>query len=107
MDLSKIELQCPGTQSDNSQDSIIRSNDHGNDSDKGMSGTIHLYNPTSTTINTNANAHMVIWHKDNFTQMKNIGGFRLGATDDAFVKFFFNSGNIASGTISLYGLTNG
>tara|TARA_Y100001973_G_C5186022_1_gene327879 strand:+ start:1318 stop:1959 length:642 start_codon:yes stop_codon:yes gene_type:complete len=93
-----------GDTSTNASDSLISSYGHGNDSDKGMSGTIHLYNPTSTTINTSAKAHVVNWFYTNFTQIKNIGGWRLGATDDAYIKFYFFGSNITSGTITLYGI---
>ena len=90
--------------SDASQDSIIRSHQTGDNTGFGLSATIHLYNPTNTSINTHAKAHMIAYQKDEYTQIKNIAGYRLGATDDAFVKFFFSANNIASGTITLYGI---
>ena len=90
--------------SDASQDSIIRSHGTGSNTGFGVSATIHLYNPTNTSINTHAKAHIIAYQKDEYTQIKNVGGYRLGATDDAFVKFFFSANNIDSGTITLYGI---
>ena len=88
----------------NSQTCIIGSDGQGNDAEYGMNATIHLYNPTSTTLATSAKAHMITWYYTSFAQIKNVGGYKIGASDDAYVKIGFSAGSISSGTITLYGI---
>ena len=80
--------------------------DMGNNAGFGTSGTIHLFNPTNSSMATSAKAEIVSFNLSEYAQSRSSASYRMAATDDAVVKFVFNSGNIASGTISLYGLTN-
>ena len=80
--------------------------DMGNNAGFGTSGTIHLFNPTNSSMATSAKAEIVSFNLSEYAQSRSSASYRMAVTDDAVVKFVFNSGNIASGTISLYGLTN-
>ncbi len=77
----------------------------GGDNDQSCSGTLHLFNPSSTTfvkhfIATVNNAHAV-----NLSENVYVAGYcNVTAAIDA-VQFKFNSGNIDSGVIKLYGVS--
>ena len=76
----------------------------GNDNDQCCSGELHLFNPSSTTFVKNfiartSNTYYVDYHQDEF-----IAGYaNVTAAIDA-VQFKMSSGNIDSGTITLYGI---
>jgi hypothetical protein len=76
----------------------------GGDNDQSCSGTLHLFNPSSTTfvkhfIATVNNAHAV-----NLSENVYVAGYcNVTAAIDA-VQFKFSSGNIDSGTIKMYGV---
>ena len=76
----------------------------GNENDESASGTLHLFNPSSTTFvkhfmavtqDYNANDHSLSWHT---------AGYINTTTAITRVRFKFESGNMDSGTIKLYGL---
>jgi hypothetical protein len=77
----------------------------GGDNDQSCSGTLHLFNPSSTTfvkhfIATVNNAHAV-----NLSENVYVAGYcNVTAAIDA-VQFKFSSGNIDSGVIKLYGIS--
>jgi len=76
----------------------------GGDNDQSCSGTLHLFNPSSTTfvkhfIATVNNAHAV-----NLSENVYVAGYcNVTAAIDA-VQFKFSSGNIDAGDICLYGI---
>jgi len=76
----------------------------GGDNDQSCSGTLHLFNPSSTTfvkhfIATVNNAHAV-----NLSENLYVAGYcNVTAAIDA-VQFKFSSGNIDAGDICLYGI---
>ena len=79
--------------------------DIGNDNDQTLSGTLHLFNPSSTTFvkhfisTTNACDHA--------DESRNYFVAGYGNTTSAIdaVQFKMSSGNIDSGTIKMYGVT--
>ena len=43
-------------------------------------------------------------NNSDYVKGQTIGGFRTSAGDEPYIKFKFNSGNLHSGTITLYGI---
>jgi len=82
---------------------LFQSN-YGGGNDESGSGYLHLFNPSSTTfvkhfISRSSNYHQADYAMDNY-----IGGyFNTTSAVDA-VQFKMTSGNIDSGTITLYGI---
>ena len=79
----------------------------GNAAGEGMSGRIYTYAPASTAVH---HFHGMIVHMDNSTPAvaanSEFYGVHNGSTAPILgIQFFMNGGNIASGTIALYGLT--
>jgi len=77
----------------------------GNENDESVSGTIHLFDPSNTTfvkhfISTSNNYNYNVYTKSQFVA----GYFNTTSAIDA-VDFKFNSGNIDSGVIKLYGVS--
>ena len=77
----------------------------GNDSDSGLSGTLQLFSPSSTTFV----KHFIYdgnTHKSNNQSMRGLvaGYFNTTSAIDA-INFQFASGNIDSGVIKLYGIS--
>ena len=77
----------------------------GNDSDSGLSGTLQLFSPSSTTFV----KHFIYdgnTHKSNNQSMRGLvaGYFNTTSAIDA-INFQFASGNIDSGVIKLYGVS--
>tara|TARA_Y100001937_G_scaffold15726_1_gene21516 strand:- start:1464 stop:2066 length:603 start_codon:yes stop_codon:yes gene_type:complete len=77
----------------------------GNDSDHCISGTLHLFNPSSTTFIKHFIATTNITEQSDFTENSYIAGYcNVTAAIDS-VQFSFSSGNIDSGIIKMYGVT--
>ena len=78
--------------------------DCGNGNDECVSGTMHLFNPSSTTFVkhfiTNVNSH----HAGNYTQQYFVAGYGNTTSAVDAIQFKFSSGNIDAGDICLYGL---
>tara|TARA_R100001129_G_scaffold155320_2_gene118253 strand:+ start:941 stop:1546 length:606 start_codon:yes stop_codon:yes gene_type:complete len=79
--------------------------DNSNDNDHLSTGTLHLYNPSSSVfvkhfISRMASSHFQDYIIDNYSA----GYFNI-TTAITRVQFKFSSGNIDSGTIKLYGVT--
>ena len=81
------------------------SNEAGNDSDQGVSGYLHLFNPSSTFTKhyisqTNSNFK----YSEPYFMSTYVAGY--GNTQSAVdaIQFSFSSGDIASGDICLYGI---
>ena len=76
----------------------------GNDNDQNASGYLHLFNPSSTTFVTHFISHFQLNHHQDYGQNEFVGGYfnTTSAIDE--IQFKMSSGNIDSGTISLYGV---
>ena len=77
----------------------------GNDNDQSCSGTLHLFDPSNTTFVKNfiANTHNA--HQGDYAMNNFIAGYVNTTTALTRVRFKFESGNIDSGTIKMYGVT--
>ena len=80
------------------------SDDVGNGNDESLAGKLHLFDPSNTTFvkhflaitqDYNANDHSLNWHT---------AGYINTTTAITRVRFKFESGNIDSGTIKMYGV---
>jgi len=76
----------------------------GNNNDQNASGYLHLFNPSSTTFVTHFISHFQLNHHQDYGQNEFVGGYfnTTSAIDE--IQFKMSSGNIDSGTISLYGV---
>ena len=77
----------------------------GNDNDQSCSGTLHLFDPSNTTFVKNfiANTHNA--HQGDYAMNNFIAGYINTTTALTRVRFKFESGNIDSGVIKLYGVS--
>ena len=71
----------------------------------GVSGHLYIYGPhiaqpTRTIAQTN------YWNRNGVREIAQIGGERMSAADVNACRFNFSNGNIASGTITMYGIKN-
>jgi hypothetical protein len=77
----------------------------GNDNDQSVSGYLHLFNPSSTTFVKHFISKVSSSNHDNSAIILYIAGYcNVTAAIDG-VQFKFNSGNIDSGVIKLYGIS--
>jgi hypothetical protein len=76
----------------------------GNGNDENTSGTLTLFNPSSTTYVKHFISDSNVYHADDFMQNWKAAGY--GNTTSAInaIQFKFASGNIDSGIIKLYGI---
>ena len=76
----------------------------GNDNDQSCSGTLHLFDPSNTTFVKHfiANTHNA--HQGDYAMNNFIAGYVNTTTALTRVRFKFESGNIDSGTIKMYGV---
>jgi len=76
----------------------------GNDNDQSVNGTLHLFNPSSTTFV----KHFLIdnneSHEGDGSSRNLIGGYGNTTSAVDAVQFRMSSGNIDAGTIKLYGI---
>ena len=77
----------------------------GDDADQSCSGTLHLFNPSSTTFVKHFFSRFSRMYPGNDSMVDDfVGGyFNVTAAIDA-IQFSMHSGNIDSGTIKLYGI---
>lgn len=75
--------------------------------ENGVSGIIRVYKPTNTTQTRIQNDVLYATAAAGVTERVVGSGARLSAASMASVRFLFASGNIESGRIRVYGLTNG
>jgi len=80
------------------------SNDTGNDNDQSTSGSMIVCNPSSTTFVKHFLARMNNTQHENYQTDYYIGGYGNTTSAVNAIQFKFNSGNIDSGTIKLYGI---
>jgi hypothetical protein len=76
----------------------------GNDADASCSGTLHLFNPSSTTFVKHFFSRFNRMFSDPVTADDFMGGYGNTTSDVDAIQFKFSSGNIDAGTIKLYGI---
>ena len=76
----------------------------GNDNDQCTVGTLHLFNPSSTTFVKNFTSRFNTYEGSDFSIDQYCGGYGNTASAIDAVKFAMSSGNIDAGTIKLYGI---
>jgi len=77
----------------------------GNDNDQSVVGTLHLFNPSSTTFVKHYIATVQGANASNYTQQLFTGGYMNTTSAVNAIQFSFQSGNIDSGVIKLYGIS--
>jgi len=77
----------------------------GGDADQSISGTLHLFNPSSTTFVKHYISNINFSNNSDYTIQSFIAGYcNVTAAIDG-VQFSFSSGNIDAGVIKLYGIS--
>ena len=76
----------------------------GNDNDQGLSGILHLFNPSSTTFVKNFIAETSIAGASNYNSHAFFAGYFNTTSAITAIQFKAETGNIDSGTIKLYGI---
>ena len=74
------------------------------DDDHSLNGTLHLFNPSSTTFVKHFFAHTNIMQDNTHSQFARVAGYCNTTSAINAVQFSVNSGNIDSGQILLFGL---
>lgn len=74
-----------------------------NSASDGVCGTIHLFNPGSGSLNKRVNSELS-YQSSALARIVSTGNWVTTTAIDA-MRFFFSSGNIASGTIRVYGVS--
>ena len=76
----------------------------GNENDECCSGYLHLFNPSGTTFVKHFTSHVSNYGRNDHARFENAAGYfnTTAAIDE--IQFKFHSGNIDSGTITLYGI---
>ena len=77
----------------------------GNDADASCAGTLHLFDPSSTTFVKHFIARFNRMFSDPVTANDFVGGYGNTTSAVNAVQFKFSSGNIDAGTIKLYGVS--
>ena len=82
----------------------ILAHEIGNDNDSCVSGSLHLFNPSSTTFVKHFMSTVNLYAASNMSENKFIAGYfnTTSAIDE--IQFKMSSGDIDAGTISLYGI---
>ena len=76
----------------------------GDNNGEGLCGQFFIYNPLNSSLYTSLNGTMTYLSSGHYVRGQSIGAIRIGATDDAYIKMYFSSNSIATGTITLYGV---
>jgi hypothetical protein len=76
----------------------------GNDNDQAASGSMTLFNPSSTTFVKHFISEIQEAHSDDLAVRTFTGGYVNSTSAVDAVQFKYNSGNIDSGVIKLYGI---
>ncbi len=74
-------------------------------SEYGLSGELVLTGAPSAAVFTELRGMVTYWNTAGAMVQLELGGARLSAADVDAVRFLFSSGNIASGTIRMFGIT--
>ena len=77
------------------------------DAGTGLSGFIRLFDPLDSSKHTNSIYSLNCVNSASYTIAAQGSGTNTATTDDAFIRCKYSTGNITSGTISLYGIRNG
>jgi hypothetical protein len=85
---------------------ILTPIDAGNDTGETLNICMFFYNPASTTLYKNMDASVVYVRDDGTLVTAKVTGYRNATTDIDAVRFLFSSGNISTGTFTLYGLAS-
>jgi len=80
-------------------------NDLGNGNDETLSGSLHLFNPSSTTFVKHFIANIHGYNGGNFAINSFIAGYGNTTSSIDAVKFVMSSGNIDAGEILLFGVS--
>ena len=80
------------------------SNEVGNGNDEGLSGKMYLFSPSSTTFVKHFLSETQAHHSADLSIVNYLAGYGNTTSAVDAVKFLFQSGNIDSGTIKLYGI---
>ena len=83
----------------------LTNSDLGNGNDESCVGTLHLFNPSSTTFVKHFIATTNTYHSADYTFNSFIAGYANTTSAIDAVQFKMDSGNIDSGTIKLYGVS--
>ena len=76
----------------------------GNGNDESCAGTLHLFNPSSTTFVKHFMVNSNVYENSNYFVNYYIAGYCNTTTAIDAVQFKFSSGNIDAGTIKMYGV---
>jgi len=76
----------------------------GNGNDECLAGTLHLFNPSSTTFVKHFTTNFTNYHESNITQNYHVAGYGNTTSAVNALQFSFSSGNIDAGDICLYGI---
>ena len=76
----------------------------GNDNDQSVSGTLHLFNPSSTTFVKHFLARSSIYTANNHCYDLHVGGYFNTTTAITRVQFKYTGDTIDAGTIKMYGV---
>jgi len=87
-----------------STDFQILASDIGNGNDEDGCGTLHLFNPSSTTFVKNFISRSHSYNSNDYANDMYIAGYFNNTNDIDAVQFKMNSGNIDAGTVTLYGI---
>ena len=105
---SPTELSDTGTDRRFSQQQVFQPlsghNDLGNDNDQALSGTLHIFNPSSTTFVKHFLIQASMYHESNANQNCFVGGYANTTSAITSVRFKMVAGTIDAGTIKLYGI---
>ena len=91
------------TDNNNSSDHMRVSHQVGNANEESISSEVFLYNPHSTTFHKLVKAHTVLMNLSGLVTIDNWAGKYAATTAVTGVRFFFQSGDIGSGKIAMYG----
>ena len=76
----------------------------GNGNDETTSGTLHLFNPSSTTFVKHFISNFNSYYSENYTMNHYVAGYGNTTSAVDAIQFKMSSGNIDAGTIKLYGI---
>ena len=76
----------------------------GNDNDQSVSGSMFLFNPSSTTFVKHFMSVVSNTHNSNYEKNSYTGGYYNTTSAIDAIQFTMSSGNIDAGTIKLYGI---
>jgi hypothetical protein len=77
-----------------------------NDNDSALSGSLQLFNPSSTTYVKHYISNINTMHQDSKSKNAFVAGYGNTTSAVNAIQFKFNSGNIDAGTIYLYAIDN-